>query len=1076
MQADTELTEINPQEFQNDSDKVDFFGVYGQPDSKRKLKKSANQEKVAELLKALKNSSCWESAIMKDPHLPYYAMTAYLENKISRDQLTHIEEFYELKLTYPSTYTAPLLTPSGQFTILVQHVLNRMMTVRRSKLPRIGSDHIEKFKQLLLEFRKAHGDSALVFHFIPHDDRNRGYVGITSLTGAIHVSDIGTIVFPISVRYFFYQAIVPKNSTVAKPEGKLGRVPIDGIEKKQRELTRTSAVTHPGAFRTLNIHGYSVTQLDGTGHDAEHLGASHYFPHKLYLAVLLAVDVIRQKTGIKWSRQTWTLIDGYFIDSNACTLNDDLETAYKVDEELNEQKANLWFKKVLYTNLFTLYTILDDMQANPEKWNPYINVKNFFEKIVEHSEKEKLKEKTLDEICNSNDVQLLLMLACQLRWPVYKNTKLSSCFSIQKNEDNYLSLFIMNEPACNFDPSFLVTFAREINKEGSPIPELFEASTKGDDTKLSTLLQSKSLPTKLDPYLRIALRLAATAGHSTTTSLLLPLITSLDFHGHYIIGQIVRAGQKDILRTILQKRENYVSAALLVALKANQFEIFCFLLDEFGSEVPTAQLTELIVEGFKRDKAIYLQRILNFVLSQEVQRMFDGQDQKDFTDTILENFVPLSLRLDTFKQSLNEIMDLIPLQHPLMMKLFLAILKTGCLESLDFFVNYFITHSNQTVEDNYLLLMLYILNGLSSVKADTQGAGNLHHLLVKYQIDTFLKFSVALNQAATQNNLPRLFDLNRLIAKIFSNDCELGLHYLLNHEAIKNNPILMTHCLEAAQKIFFQNCEYEFSFSKVADKEELSAKIAEFQQFVTDGISKLELVEKIGTKKSRKKWYVLTLVNDVFNKQVVFNNRSDRLEAYLTHVLKDKAPQSHKELLDLKREVINFKKISSKETYYLRQLLAAGLKLNLALQGDSIIINGTVLLDNIASFGTRCLLWLVLAVDAVTQASPNPAIIRLALDRASEYEEFLKEITLLIHHCSIPVSLQTLKILKYSLDQNNTSQKEALEFIEERVDYLQNNSEIGCLIYSVCGARSRVIQTDTRIDDRLTAICNSGAS
>lgn len=1052
MQADVELDpmliDIDPQEFQNDKDKIDFFGIYGQQDSKSRLKKSNNKEKVAELLRALKDASCWESAIMKDPHLPYYAMTAYLENKISRDQLTHIEEFYELKLTYPSTYTAPLLTPSGQFTLLVQHILNRMMARKNTKLPGITSEHIEKFRSLLLEYRKAHGDSALVFHFLPSNDQGNVHTGFATLVGAVFESDIGTVMFPISVRYLFLQSITPKNSTVAKPEGKLGPVAIDGIEEKQRELSRVSSVTHPDAYRALNVHEYFVTQTGATFHDIEHLGASNYFPLRLYLAVLLAVDVIRQKTGVKWTRPIWRFIDGYFIDSQACTLNVNIDTVYKLDEELDELRANQWFKNVIYVNELMFYIILDDMQNHPENWNQFISVNNFFEKTVAPSEKEKLTVKTLDEICVRKDVKLQFELACLFGWPVVKNTRLDNCLSVQKQEGtNELTLFIMNEPAGNFDESFLPEFVREISKDDSPILGLFEAAKQGDDTKLSTALQSRNLPTNLDPYLRIALRLAATAGHSTTTSVLLRLIKSFGFHGHYIVGQIVRSEQKNILKTVLQTDKKSVSSALLVALKADKFETFCLLFDELDQEVPTNPLAELITEAFKRNKVAYLRRTVNFILShQETQPELSGQRKKSFTESILDDIAPLSLRLDTYKESLNELMRLIPGQHPLMMKLFLAILKIGCLETLEFFVNYFLTHSNQTVEDNYLLLMTYILKGLSSVKADNQGGGNLHHQLVKYQIDVYLKFSITLNNAATQNNLPRFFDLNRLIVKIFSNQCELGLHYLLEHPIIKNNPTLKAYCLETAQNVFFQNCECEFAFSKITDKNQFAAKVAEFQQFVTDGVSKLELVQRPSKKKIKKKWHVLSLGNNIFDNLMVTRHRSDRLDIYLNYMFKAETSVSPQELFKLRKEVILFKNFSGKETYYLRQLLAAGLKLNLSIKDNTLVVNDKVIVDNIISNGTQSLLWLTVAVDSVSQETPQPETIRLALNKASEHEEFLREITLLIHNCSVPVKLQTLKRLKYFFDQSNPAQKTALEFIKERIDYLQDNYDTYYLI------------------------------
>lgn len=52
------LIEINPTDYTNDPDKLDFLGNYANPNSQVKLLRSTNKIKVNELLRALKASTC----------------------------------------------------------------------------------------------------------------------------------------------------------------------------------------------------------------------------------------------------------------------------------------------------------------------------------------------------------------------------------------------------------------------------------------------------------------------------------------------------------------------------------------------------------------------------------------------------------------------------------------------------------------------------------------------------------------------------------------------------------------------------------------------------------------------------------------------------------------------------------------------------------------------------------------------------------------------------------------------------------------------------------------------------------
>jgi hypothetical protein len=127
IRQDRHLTSINPQDYKDCPDKMAFFGKYANPNSSVTLFRSTNKMKVFELLRALKRPTAWDCTIFSDDDLPYYAMTAFLQDLITWEQISHILEFFELKSTYPGIITIPILNADGTLTQASQPYFQRLL-------------------------------------------------------------------------------------------------------------------------------------------------------------------------------------------------------------------------------------------------------------------------------------------------------------------------------------------------------------------------------------------------------------------------------------------------------------------------------------------------------------------------------------------------------------------------------------------------------------------------------------------------------------------------------------------------------------------------------------------------------------------------------------------------------------------------------------------------------------------------------------------------------------------------------------------------------------------------------------
>lgn len=132
------LVSIQSKEYKNNKEKINFLGKRA-----KFLRRSANESKVRELLNSLKSNNCWEKPIFNDSYLPKYAMTAFLEGKITREHITQILEFHELKLTFPDLITIPIFTQDGNFTEASEIYFKALRENSKKNLPNVTWEHLK---------------------------------------------------------------------------------------------------------------------------------------------------------------------------------------------------------------------------------------------------------------------------------------------------------------------------------------------------------------------------------------------------------------------------------------------------------------------------------------------------------------------------------------------------------------------------------------------------------------------------------------------------------------------------------------------------------------------------------------------------------------------------------------------------------------------------------------------------------------------------------------------------------------------------------------------------------------------
>lgn len=808
------LTEINPVDYKNDPDKLDFLGTYADPNSPIKLLKSVDKMKVDELLRSLNNPLCWEKPIFNDRYLPYFAMTAYLQDKISRQKASHILEFYELKLTYPDVISIPILTKKGNFTYASKEYFDSVIKFSRSNIPNITIEHLEKFRLSLLE-NKDIGTAFFVLYFRPSNNLDaRNHIGFSNLLGSIDYSPMGTVFIPSTVRNYFYPAITPKNSTKILSIGKLGKFSIDVMEENHRKNIRIHALGFPGTYRTLQTHGYNTTLSDSTAHDAQHQGAISYFPLPLYQMSLHCLDILRKITEIKWSAELWPLIDMYVIDSKINVLNHkadlnnrSMAITYSTNEGLSQFQCQLWISNLLkaISEDLLFKILLHDMVINKSTWENWINIEDFISENLSIEFKQAIeKPLSLSEIMSEDYIQSQLINGFITNWPSITQTTLGKLINFEKTSSNRIYFSLLNEPIYHYSNDELKALLMDIDQNYLSGIELIYSASSGN---LESVKNLQNVAQSFN-YSLIALRFAAKNGHADCVNYILNNSSINPSSTHYFHGleEAAKHGHKECVNLLLGKMDALKikpDNVFLTAVKNKRAEIVDLFLCQNKFKLSIYTLNNAILHALDHHDSLMTKQLLSYITKKnKVHELLNQHTQINIYKMIRTS--PdncLSIIMDTF-------IDHSTLTYQ---KIFTAIAKNGSIACAKEFISYLNNRfAYNEIERNKILMNCMIEGFSSDIASDyfTQPF-NLHHDMVRLQIDQYLQSSVANNFWINQISSPKKYDIKNLLEKIFLTYsegienkiytlCEIPLLYLIHHEMLKADHKLHKYCLSLA--------------------------------------------------------------------------------------------------------------------------------------------------------------------------------------------------------------------------------------------------------------------------------------
>lgn len=683
-------------------------------------------------------------------------------------------------------------------------------------MPNVTKEHLEKFRLSLLDHRKKTTSSFYVLYLLPCHGFGSGHVGFSSLLGSIDSYEMGTVFTPGSVRNIFYPAITPKNSTKTISTGTLGKFSIDAIEKGHRKNIRIHALGFPGTFRTVRAHDYNITLVDATGHDANHQAAISYFPEHLYHMSLHCLDVIRKKTNIKWSEELWPLIDMFVIDSNVSVLNQkndpndhSFARTYSIDETLSDSQCQQWMvrllKTVLSAPLFNI--ILHDMITNKSTWEQWIDVDNFVKNNTHEQFNQALqKPLTINELTHAANIQQQIIFGFITNWQSITDSILGKLIHFEKNDGNKIFVYLFGEPIGNYSNDELKIILTDIDQNNLAGIELINSAASGDIEAVKKIIASMTPSNSFD-YILLALRMAAKHGQANCVEYILNNNKINKKSAYYQRGleDAVAAGHKKCVELLLDNidascAEKTIHNALLLSVKRRKPEIVDLLLEQNKYKIPGSILVNAIASALDHDDAVIAKKIFLFASkNNKLQSLIDGFSVYKMLRSSPANCI--SIIIDS----------LIGHSNLTYQKIFTAIAKSGSVECANEFINYI----NKQYEDDDIkrnkLLMECMLEGFSSINPRdyfTQPV-NLHHDIVKLQINQYLKSSAFNQMLLDQNQFPKKNDIKQLIEKIFStsfknNDVtlytlsDIALHNLISHPVIKENQELNTYCLNTA--------------------------------------------------------------------------------------------------------------------------------------------------------------------------------------------------------------------------------------------------------------------------------------
>lgn len=350
---------------------------------------STDTSKIEIFLAALDKPEYYKEEIFKDPHILYIALAACRAGKITPERYASLSQWIELRKHYgeENVEICFLFDDHGNFTQeakndLLEYIVDQDIHLRglgSFENPLLSDENLEEFKIQLNKLPKA--DQI----FIKIKSLDKGYIGdikkvfVGTGKGALF-GDAGYFTTEFTELVFLplcaYQSLVntafPRHP--AKLVARMGNVGLKSIENAQRKNWRIVNVYYPCPINTnlnspnnriFHLTFAKTTTMVGL-HDMFHGMVLSQINKNALSALFLAVDAVREYTGIDWSTGIWKITDASFLGEEVSDSADSINAFSSILE-------NSYLDDVSPGDFLPeLAAIFLDIHFKPEKWKPYI--------------------------------------------------------------------------------------------------------------------------------------------------------------------------------------------------------------------------------------------------------------------------------------------------------------------------------------------------------------------------------------------------------------------------------------------------------------------------------------------------------------------------------------------------------------------------------------------------------------------------------------------------------------------------------------------------------------------------------
>ncbi|MBI2786556.1 MAG: hypothetical protein HYX60_09770 [Legionella longbeachae] len=318
------------------------------------------------------------------------AVYAFSRGKITRDQTGSILEFREMKMlnTKEEIKVFNLLNENNEFTPESHEILHHF----------VASEEKDVFLKLI---KKTPKSDCCYFEITVSDlylENNPGVDGLLTLANQIKIikrdppsiikreyakefdeqssqeKGVRLILLSISGRNALTQAIYGSHAKFIFP--RLKKFSIDDMERSMRSHGRYLALSYPGVEGETSFHKIKANHLFLSMHDEAHRRLISTVPNTAFDALLRAIDVIRQITGIKWSKEIWDSVDmetGSFLNETQNFRN--LNSPEAITQSFQRLLASKVYTEQRRVKLFsenflieTTWLLMIDLVINKESW------------------------------------------------------------------------------------------------------------------------------------------------------------------------------------------------------------------------------------------------------------------------------------------------------------------------------------------------------------------------------------------------------------------------------------------------------------------------------------------------------------------------------------------------------------------------------------------------------------------------------------------------------------------------------------------------------------------------------------